>query len=87
MFIQPFLAYATPHGVTYGVQSESTYDREAADGNEWTVPINVSISKVTRFGPFPFSVQGGYGYFAESPDVGPERKLRISFTLILPRGK
>ena len=36
-FVQPFLAYATPHGVTYTVQSEATYDRKAADGDEWTV--------------------------------------------------
>lgn len=85
-FLQPFLAYTTPAAVTYSVNSESTYDREAADGDEWTVPITFMISKVTRFGPFPFSIQGGYGYYAESPQAGPERRLRISFVLILPRG-
>jgi len=83
-FLQPFLSYATPGGVSYTVNSESVYDREAADGDEWTVPINFSISKVTRFGPFPFSVQGGFGYYADSPQIGPERKLRIAFVLILP---
>jgi hypothetical protein len=44
------------------------------------VPINVAVSKVTRFGPFPFSIAGGYGYFAEAPGIGPERKLRITFS-------
>ena len=86
LFLQPFLAYQRGNGVSFTVQSESTYDREAADGDEWTVPINVAVSKVTTFGPFPFSIAGGYGYFAEAPGIGPERKLRISFTLILPRG-
>jgi len=84
LFLQPFLAYHTPGGVTWSVNSESTYDRNAAHGDEWTVPINLAVSKVTRFGPFPFSIQGGYGYYADSPHIGPERKLRIAFTLILP---
>jgi hypothetical protein len=84
LFIQPFLAHQRGT-VTYTVQSEATYDREAADGDEWTVPINFVVSKVTQFGPFPMSIAGGYGYFAEAPGIGPERKLRITFTLILPR--
>jgi hypothetical protein len=86
LFLQPFLSYTTPGAVSYVVNSESTYDRNAADGDERTVPINFTIGKVTRFGPFPFSVQGGFGYYADSPQIGPERKLRISFVLILPRG-
>jgi hypothetical protein len=86
-FIQPFLAYQRPKGVTFTLQSETTYDRKAADGDEWTAPINFVVSKVTTFGPFPFSIAGGYGYFVDAPAIGPERKLRIAFTLILPRNK
>jgi hypothetical protein len=37
--------------------------------------------------PFSFSIQGGLGYFVDAPSIGPERKLRIAFTLLLPRGK
>jgi hypothetical protein len=86
LFLQPFLSYTTRGAVSYVVNSESSYDRNAADGDEWTVPINFTVSKVTRFGPFPFSIQGGYGYYVDSPQIGPERKLRISFVVILPRG-
>jgi hypothetical protein len=86
-FLQPFLAYATPDGVTYSVNIESSYNAEASSGNEWTVPINFSISKVTRFGPFPFSVGGGFGWYADAPDGGPDWQLRANFTLILPRGR
>lgn len=49
------------------------------------MPINIAVSKVTSFGPFPFSIQAGYGYFVETPSGGAESKLRIAFTLILPR--
>jgi hypothetical protein len=86
-FLQPFLAYATPDGVTYSVNAESSYDSEASSGNKWTVPINFSISKVTRLGPFPFSVGGGFGWYADAPAGGPDWQLRANFTLILPRNR
>jgi hypothetical protein len=84
-FVQPFLAYGTPEGVTYTINSESSYDRQAAAGDEWTVPINLVISKVTRLGPFPFQVGGGIGWYAKAPANGPDWQLRAQFTLILPR--
>jgi len=86
-FLQPFLAYATPEGVTYSVNSETIYNAKASGGNKWTVPINFNISKITRFGPFPFSVGGGLGWYAEAPNGGPDWQLRANFTLILPRGQ
>jgi hypothetical protein len=86
-FIQPFLAYNTPHAITFTVQSEATYDHEAESGQKWTVPINFQVSKVSRFGPFPFQMGGGWGYFVDSPDIGPDRKIRIVFSILLPRGK
>jgi len=45
------------------------------------------VSKVSRFGPFPFQMGGGWGYFVDSPDIGPDRKIRIVFSILLPRGK
>lgn len=86
-FIQPFLAYTTDKAVTFTVQSESTANWEADSDQRWTVPINVIVSKVTRFGPFPLSIAAGGGYYVESPEIGPDWKLRLAFTLILPAGQ
>ena len=86
-FIQPFVGYVTKGGVTYNVDSESTANWRAADGQKWTVPIIFQVSKLTRFGPFPFSVQGGLGWYVETPDGGPDWKLRTAFVVLLPRGK
>jgi hypothetical protein len=86
-FLQPFLAYTTNTGVTYTVQSEASGNWEAASGEKWTVPINVTTSKVTRLGPFPFSLALGGGYYVERPSGGPEWRLRFTTTLILPRGR
>jgi len=86
-FIQPFVAYNTSNGVTYTVQSESSANWEASGSDTWTAPINVNVSKLTSFGPFPFSIGGGGGYYVASPSGGPEWKLRFQATLILPRKK
>jgi hypothetical protein len=87
-FLQPFLAYGTPAGVTYALNSEASYDREAADGDEWTIPINFTVSKITKLGPFPFQVGGGLGWYADAPAIGPDGwQLRAQFTLILPRSQ
>lgn len=85
--IQPTLAYTTKNAVTLSINTESTRNWKAESGEEWTVPIHLGVSKVTRMGPFPFSMGAGAGYFAESPSGGPEWKLRMTYTLILPRGK
>lgn len=87
-FVQPFLGYVTKTGVTYTLNSESTANRNAeGSGETWTVPINVLVSKLTKFGPFPFSAQVGVGSYIATPDAGPEWKLRTNFVLLLPRTK
>ena len=68
------------------MNSESTANWEAADGEKWTVPINAMVSKITKFGPWPFQIGIGAGHYAEKPAGGPEWQLRTQFT-ILPRGK
>lgn len=84
-YLQPFLSYTTRTAVTFGLNSEASGNWEAADGEEWTIPINLSASKVTRLGPFPFSFAVGAGYYVEKPEGGPEWKLRFVGTLILPK--
>jgi hypothetical protein len=84
-FFQPFVALTRPSGVTVTLQSESTANWNAPDPDDtWTIPINMTVSKVTTLGPFPFSVLGGAGVYVASPDSGPDWKLRVAFTLVLP---
>jgi len=86
-FIQPFLAHTSKSALTFNVNSEATANWKARNGEEWTIPINFAVTKVIKLGPFPFSVGGGVGYYVESPEGGPEWKLRLIATLILPGGK
>jgi hypothetical protein len=84
-FVQPFVAYATPAGVTYSVNSESTANWKASSGERWTVPINLTLSKMARFGPFPASYAVGAGYFVEKPSGGADWKVRMAVTIVLPK--
>ena len=82
-FMQPFVAYTTPTAWTYSVQSETTYNWET---EKWSVPINVAIAKLVRLGKLPVSLQAGVGYWAESPDAGPEGwRFRLQANFVLPK--
>ena len=81
---QPFLAHVAQKGVTTTLQSEATANWNASGSDVWTIPIIGQVSKVTRFGPFPFSMAGALGVYVAKPDGGPDWLLRTNFTLVLP---
>jgi hypothetical protein len=83
-FLQPFFAVTNRHAITYTIQSESTANWEAADGNEWTIPLNFQIAKMAKFGTFPASYAAGGGVYLDSPSGGPEWKLRAVITILIP---
>jgi hypothetical protein len=84
--VQPFLAYTTKKALTVTLQSESVGNFEA-DTDQWTVPINLLISKVATFGTFPASYQVGFGGYVAHPEGGPTWKIRSAIVLLLPRQK
>jgi hypothetical protein len=82
-FLQPFVAYNTPDAWTFTLNTESTYDWKAS---QWSVPINVVVSKLLKFGQQPVSVGGGVRYWAEGPEGGPhEWGFRLVITLLFPK--
>lgn len=81
-FLQPFLSYAASGGWTYTLNTESSYDWEA---EQWAVPVNFQIQKLTKFGDQPVSITGGVKYWAESPESGPHGLGgRLALTFIFP---
>lgn len=82
-FVQPFVSYTTPTAWTYTLQSEMSYDW---DDKQWTIPIRLSTSKVTRIGSQLVSFGGAVQYWAESSDNAPEGwGARLTITLLFPR--
>jgi hypothetical protein len=53
------------------VQSETIANWAAGGGQTWTIPINFLVSKITKFGPLPLSVQGGGGVYVARPSEAP----------------
>ncbi|HEY4366605.1 MAG TPA: hypothetical protein VGN07_05165 [Steroidobacteraceae bacterium] len=82
MFLQPFVSKALGKGRTVVLNLESSYDWER---KQWTVPVNLGYSKVSKLGKQLVSWQGGVRVYADAPEGGPDWGLRVTFTLLYPR--
>jgi hypothetical protein len=82
-FLQPFLSYATPTGISYTLNTESTYNWETS---EWTVPILLGIGKVSKLGDQTVQYNASLRYYVDSPTSGPkDLAFRFVFVLIFPK--
>lgn len=68
-FLQPFVSYTTADAWTFTLNTESTYNWES---EEWSVPINATLSKLVKFGKQPVSLSAGVRYWVDSPPGGPD---------------
>lgn len=82
-FLQPFLSYTTKTAWTYTVNTESLYNWET---EQWSVPINATISKLTSIGQQKVSLSAGLRYWADSPTGGPDDLgFRAQITFLYPK--
>jgi hypothetical protein len=82
-FLQPFLSYTTPTYTTFSINTESTYNWQS---QEWSVPINLTVSQILKVGDQMLSVQVGPRYWADSPENGAQGwGARAAVTLLFPR--
>ncbi len=81
-FLQPFVSKGLGKGVTATANLESTYDWTE---DQWTVPLNLQMSKVTKLGAQRASLFGGGRVYLAAPDGGPDWGLRAGLTLIYPK--
>lgn len=78
-FLQPFVSYSTKDAWTYSLNSESSYNWST---EEWSVPINAMVAKLTTIGNQKIQFQIGGRYWAESATNGPEgfgARFQVSF--------
>lgn len=80
-FIQPFFSHVDGP-MTYSLNTEASYDWL---GDQWVVPINASISRLTKIGDQRLSIGGGFKYYAEKPVGGPDWGVRLVLTLLFPQ--
>jgi hypothetical protein len=82
--LQPFVSYTIKTFTTFGENTESTYDWES---EEWSVPVNFTVTQMLKVGNQPLTLQAGARYWADSPDGGgPEDwGFRLAVTLLFPK--
>ena len=52
-FLQPFFTYTTKTFTSFGINTESTYNWET---DEWSVPVNLTVTQLLKIGPQPISL-------------------------------
>ncbi|MCC6211255.1 MAG: transporter [Burkholderiales bacterium] len=82
-YVQPFLSYTNARFTTFGVNTESNYNWKT---NDWSVPLNFTVTQLLKVGEQRLTVQGGIRYWASTPDrIGPEKLgFRLAVTFLFP---
>lgn len=81
-FVQPFLSFTTQKFTTYGVNTETSYDWK---NKQATVPLNLSVSQLMRFGKQPVSFALNYRHYVDKPPGGPDWGFSFTVTLLFPK--
>ena len=80
--IQPFISYTFPNTVGLSLNSEMTYDWT---NEQWTIPVDLGLSKVFTFGKRHVSLGVTGQYYARKPDNGPDWGARFTATFLFPK--
>lgn len=82
--IQPFAAYTFACGWSTSFVSETTYNWKAKANNNWLVPLDFIVSKITLLGKQPLSVGGGVRYFPVKPHQYGSWGVRFTVSFLFP---
>jgi hypothetical protein len=84
MLLQPFINYNLPAGWSLGTSPLMNVDWNAPGGEQWTVPLGGTVSKVFKVGPQMMSAAGGAYYNVVSPADTSDWTLRLVLSLLFP---
>lgn len=83
--LQPFINYNFGEGWALAFAPIISANWNASDGNQWTVPLGLGISKTTIFNRRPVTLTAQYYYNVERPDGAPGQQLRFVMSFLFPR--
>jgi hypothetical protein len=82
-FVQPFVSFTTPKATSFALNTESSYNWET---EEWSVPINLTVSQIIKVAGKPVQLTAGARYWADSPEAGPDGwGARLGVTYLFPK--
>lgn len=77
------MSYTTSTYTSFGINSEATYNWQA---QEWSVPINLTVSHLLKLGGQQLSIQVGPRYWVDSSEDGAQGwGARAAITLLFPK--
>jgi len=80
--IQPFVKYLPGGGWAVGSLPIMAYDWV---NGEWTIPVNLTVSKTLAWGKTPIKLELEMNYYVEQPDAfGPEWMVGLNITPVVP---
>jgi hypothetical protein len=80
--LQVVLKFLPGGGWAVGTAPIMNYDWES---EEWTIPLNLNVSKTVMFGKMPVKLEMEGNYYVEQPDAfGPEWMLGVNITPVVP---
>ena len=82
---QPFINYNLVNGWALAFAPIMTANWDATEGNEWTVPLGIGITRTTVFNRRPMNLGVQYYYNVERPDGAAGQQLRFMVSLLYPR--
>jgi hypothetical protein len=85
--LQPFVNYNFGHGWALSYSPIISANWDAADGQQWTVPIGAGITKTTTLGHRPMNVGFQYYYNVTRPDGSAGQLLRFVIAPLYPTAK
>jgi len=80
-YFQPFVSFTTRTRTTFALNSESTYDWNAA---KWTVPLHLLVAQLVRIGGQPMQFRIGPALYVAGPTGAPDWGIRFEYTLLFP---
>jgi len=82
--LQPFINFNLPLAWAISTAPLITADWSAPEGERWTVPIGVGVSKITHIGDQPMSFELQYYHNLKNPTPAGAEQLRLEATLLWP---
>jgi hypothetical protein len=82
--LQPFVNFNIPLGWAITTAPIITANWSAPDGQKWTVPLGIGVSKVTTIGRQAVNLGMQYYHNVEHPDAAGADQWRFVFTLLYP---
>ena len=82
--VQPFINFNLPRAWAISTAPLITSNWSAPEGQRWTVPIGLGVSKITHIGDQPMNLLLQYYHNVKHPDFAGSEQIRLEAVALWP---